>query len=333
MQRRKGEDCVGNIVEVKGLKKRYKDFEAVKGLDLEVAEGEIFGFLGPNGAGKSTTINMLSTITKPSEGVAKINGYDNVTEKNKVRESIGLIFQESTLDEKLTANENLMLHCKFYKVPKEKREERIQEVLQIVDLEDKRSNIVETFSGGMKRRLEIARGLLHYPRVLFLDEPTVGLDPQTRNHIWEYILKLKKKQGITIFLTTHYMDEAEICDRVAVMDGGQLIALDTPEQLKTNVGGDIIEVSTTDNINAKQKIEELYQTDVTESSEGKLSFQVQDGSAFLVEFVKNFDIPITTVNLRRPTLNDVFLHLTGREIREESVSQRDLMKRNMRRPH
>ncbi|GGM41786.1 daunorubicin resistance protein DrrA family ABC transporter ATP-binding protein [Paraliobacillus quinghaiensis] len=324
---------MGNIVEVKGLKKRYKDFEAVKGLDLEVAEGEIFGFLGPNGAGKSTTINMLSTITKPSEGVAKINGYDNVTEKNKVRESIGLIFQESTLDEKLTANENLMLHCKFYKVPKEKREERIQEVLQIVDLEDKRSNIVETFSGGMKRRLEIARGLLHYPRVLFLDEPTVGLDPQTRNHIWEYILKLKKKQGITIFLTTHYMDEAEICDRVAVMDGGQLIALDTPEQLKTNVGGDIIEVSTTDNINAKQKIEELYQTDVTESSEGKLSFQVQDGSAFLVEFVKNFDIPITTVNLRRPTLNDVFLHLTGREIREESVSQRDLMKRNMRRPH
>lgn len=322
-----------HIVEVTGLKKRYKDFEAVKGVDLQVEEGEIFGFLGPNGAGKSTTINMLSTIIKPSDGTAKINGFDNVTEKNKVRESIGLIFQESTLDEKLTANENLMLHCKFYNVPKEKREDRIQEVLEIVDLADKRSNIVETFSGGMKRRLEIARGLLHYPRVLFLDEPTVGLDPQTRNHIWEYILKLKEKAGITIFLTTHYMDEAEICDRVAVMDGGKLIALDTPEQLKRNVGGDIIEISTADNQAAKERINDMYQTEVTETSDGKLSFQVKEGSTFLVEFVKTFDIAITTVNLRRPTLNDVFLNLTGREIREESVSQRDLMKRNMRGPH
>ncbi len=322
-----------NIVEVTGLKKRYKDFEAVKGVDLSVEEGEIFGFLGPNGAGKSTTINMLSTITKPSDGIAKINGFDNVKEKNKVRESIGLIFQESTLDEKLTANENLMLHCKFYNVPKSKREDRIQEVLQIVDLEEKRGNIVETFSGGMKRRLEIARGLLHYPRVLFLDEPTVGLDPQTRNHIWEYILKLKEKAGITIFLTTHYMDEAEICDRVAVMDNGQLIALDTPDQLKNDVGGDIIEISTTDNRSAKEIIEQTYQVEVVETSEGKLSFQVDEGSSFLVEFVKKFEIPITTVNLRRPTLNDVFLNLTGREIREETVSKRDLTKRSMRGPH
>ncbi|CQR46015.1 Daunorubicin/doxorubicin resistance ATP-binding protein DrrA [Paraliobacillus sp. PM-2] len=322
-----------NIVEVTGLKKRYKDFEAVKGIDLLVEEGEIFGFLGPNGAGKSTTINMLSTITNPTGGTAKINGYDNVKEKNKVRQSIGLIFQESTLDEKLTANENLMLHCKFYRVPKDKREDRIREVLQIVDLEDKRSNIVETFSGGMKRRLEIARGLLHYPRVLFLDEPTVGLDPQTRNHIWEYILKLKEKAGITIFLTTHYMDEAEICDRVAVIDHGELIALNTPDHLKNDVGGDIIEISTSDNKNAKRKIEEMYQLTVSENSEGKLSFQVNEGSAFLVDFVKKTDIPIQTVNLRRPTLNDVFLHLTGREIREEMVSQRDLMKRSMRGPH
>lgn len=322
-----------SIVEVTGLKKHYKDFQAVKGIDLTVEEGEIFGFLGPNGAGKSTTINMLSTITNPTGGTAKINGYDNVKEKNKVRESIGLIFQESTLDEKLTANENLMLHCKFYNVPKNKREERIREVLQIVDLEDKRSNIVETFSGGMKRRLEIARGLLHYPRVLFLDEPTVGLDPQTRNHIWEYILKLKEKAGITIFLTTHYMDEAEICDRVAVMDHGELIALDTPEKLKNDVGGDIIEISTPNNQDAKEKIEKIYQVDVTETREGKLTFQVSEGSSFIVEFVKETDIPIQTVNLRRPTLNDVFLHLTGREIREETVSQRDLMKRSMRGPH
>lgn len=308
-----------HIVEVKDLKKKYKDKEAVKGVRFNVEKGEIFGFLGPNGAGKSTTINMLSTIIQPSGGEAFVNGYDNVKEKNKVRASIGLIFQENTLDEKLTANENLKLHCKFYGVPKEKREERIQEVLEIVDLSDKRKNIVETFSGGMKRRLEIARGLLHYPRVLFLDEPTVGLDPQTRDHIWEYILRLKEKAGITIFLTTHYMDEAEICDRVAVMDHGELIALDTPDALKTNVGGDIIEIETTDNDEAENMIKETYGHEVKRTGE-KLTFNVEKGNEFLVRFVKEFPIDILTVNLRRPTLNDVFLQLTGREIREETVS-------------
>lgn len=320
-----------NIVEVNDLKKHYKDFEAVKGVNFAVEEGEIFGFLGPNGAGKSTTINMLSTINKPSSGEAIINGFNIVTDKNKVRESIGLIFQESTLDEKLTANENLMLHCRFYKVPKEKREERIQEVLEIVDLTDKRKQVVETYSGGMKRRLEIARGLLHYPRVLFLDEPTVGLDPQTRNHIWEYILRLKKKAGITIFLTTHYMDEAEICDRVAVMDHGEMIALDTPEKLKTNVGGDIIEIRTVDNEEAKAEIENSYNLEVKEVDDA-LTFQVDKGNEFLVQFIKEFSIGILTVNLRRPTLNDVFLHLTGREIREETVSKKDV-KHAMRRGH
>ncbi|RCW76775.1 ATP-binding cassette domain-containing protein [Saliterribacillus persicus] len=320
------------ILEVKGLTKNYKDFQAVKGIDLEVEEGEIFGFLGPNGAGKSTTINMLSTIIKPSTGYAKVNGFDNVKEKNKVRASIGLIFQESTLDEKLTANENLMLHCKFYGIEKSIREERIVEVLEIVDLVDKRKNIVETFSGGMKRRLEIARGLLHYPRVLFLDEPTVGLDPQTRAHIWEYILKLKEKAGITIFLTTHYMDEAEICDRVAVMDHGKLIALNTPEALKAKVGGDIIEITAEDLPKAKEIIESSYNLEV-QKKDDKLSFQVEKGSEFLVQLVREMDIAITSVNLRRPTLNDVFLHLTGREIREESVSKKDMMRKSMRGPH
>jgi len=322
---------MNHIVEVKDLQKKYKDTEAVKGVHFNVTEGEIFGFLGPNGAGKSTTINMLSTIIRPSGGEAIVNGYDNVKEKNKVRASIGLIFQENTLDEKLTANENLMLHCKFYDVPKEKREARIQEVLEIVDLTDKRKNIVETFSGGMKRRLEIARGLLHYPRVLFLDEPTVGLDPQTRNHIWEYILRLKEKAGITIFLTTHYMDEAEICDRVAVMDHGELIALDTPDALKTNVGGDIIEIETADNDKAEAFIKEHYDQDV-KRPEQKLTFHVEKGNEFLVHFIKNFPIEILTVNLRRPTLNDVFLQLTGREIREETVSAKSKKHRG-RGPH
>lgn len=317
------------IVEVNDLKKQYKDMEAVKGVDFTVSEGEIFGFLGPNGAGKSTTIKMLSTIIKPTSGKAEINGFDNVKEKNKVRESIGLIFQENTLDEKLTAHENLKLHCRFYKVPKEKREERIQEVLEIVDLSDKRKAIVETFSGGMKRRLEIARGLLHYPRVLFLDEPTVGLDPQTRNHIWEYILQLKEKAGITIFLTTHYMDEAEICDRVAVMDHGDLIALDTPETLKTNVGGDIIAIATVDNAQARRALEVDYLLEVTEK-DGVLTFQVAKGNEFLVQFVKDFPITIETVNLRRPTLNDVFLQLTGREIRGEATSKKNREKKAMK---
>ncbi|ASK61802.1 ABC transporter ATP-binding protein [Virgibacillus phasianinus] len=321
---------MATIVEVNDLRKKYKGFEAVTGVNFAIDEGEIFGFLGPNGAGKSTTINMLSTIIRPTGGEATINGFDIVKEKNKVRESIGLIFQESTLDEKLSANENLMLHCRFYKVPKEKREERIKEVLEIVDLSEKRKQIVETFSGGMKRRLEIARGLLHYPRVLFLDEPTVGLDPQTRNHIWEYILRLKKKAGITIFLTTHYMDEAEICDRVAVMDNGNLIALDTPERLKTNVGGDIIEIRTVDNEKAKSVIEEEYSLEASEADD-TLTFQVEKGNEFLVQFVKEFTVGITTVNLRRPTLNDVFLQLTGREIREESVKKNDIKK--MRRGH
>lgn len=303
------------IMKVEGLRKFYKDLEAVKGVNFQVEEGEIFGFLGPNGAGKSTTINMLSTIVKPSEGDAEIYGYDIVKEKNKVRASIGLIFQESTLDEKLTANENLWLHCKFYGIEKKKREERIQEVLNIVDLTDNRKKIVEKFSGGMKRRLEIARGLLNYPRLLFLDEPTVGLDPQTRNHIWEYILKLKEKAGITIFLTTHYMDEAEICDRIAVMDHGEVIALNSPEKLKNELGGDVLEVSTEDNETAKAKIEEDYQKEVTET-ENILNFKVEKGNEFLVDFVKEFPIPILSVNLRRPTLNDVFLNLTGRAIRE-----------------
>ncbi|GAB4074010.1 daunorubicin resistance protein DrrA family ABC transporter ATP-binding protein [Barrientosiimonas marina] len=306
------------IVEVNDLKKTYKDKEAVKGVNFSVEKGEIFGFLGPNGAGKSTTIDMLSTINKPTSGDAIINGYHVASEKDRVRGSIGLIFQESTLDEKLTANENLKLHCRFYNVPKEKREERIQEVLEIVDLTENRYKIAEKFSGGMKRRLEIARGLLHYPRVLFLDEPTVGLDPNTRNHIWDYILKLKKKAGITIFLTTHSMDEAELCDRIAVMDHGEVIALDSPEKMKTDVGGDIIEIETADNEKAKATIEADYRLEVKEK-DGMLTFQINNGSEFLVQFVKDFTVEILTVNLRRPTLNDVFMHLTGRGIREEAA--------------
>ncbi|WP_040213015.1 daunorubicin resistance protein DrrA family ABC transporter ATP-binding protein, partial [Clostridium polynesiense] len=247
-----------NIIEIDSLKKTYENFEAVKNVSFNVKQGEIFGFLGPNGAGKSTTINMLSTMIKPTSGVASINGYNVSSEKDKVRESIGIIFQENTLDIKLTAYENLMLHCRLYSVPKSQRESRIKEVLEMVELYDKKDNLVKTFSGGMKRRLEIARGLLHYPKVIFLDEPTVGLDPQTRAHIWQYILKLKEKAGITVFLTTHYMDEAEFCDRIAIIDDGKIIALETPESLKNSLGGDVLEISTEDNNKAMTAIREKY---------------------------------------------------------------------------
>ncbi|RKL68265.1 ABC transporter ATP-binding protein [Salipaludibacillus neizhouensis] len=311
-----------NMIEVKNLTKTYKKVDAVKGINFDVKEGEIFGFLGPNGAGKSTTINMICTMLAPSQGSISINGFDVQKEKNKVRESIGIIFQENTLDEKLTAMENLMLHCRFYKVPKNKRVARIQEVLEIVDLVDEKKQRVETFSGGMKRRLEIARGLLHYPKVLFLDEPTVGLDPQTRAHLWEYILKLKEKEGITMFLTTHYLDEAEISDRIAIMDKGEIIAIDTPLKLKDELGGDIIELSTEDNVKALQEIEEKVKDAEVTVHEDTIHLKVASSDAFISSFIKTLEIPITKLNIRKPTLNDVFLAFTGRDIGQTQTNNK-----------
>ncbi|MDV2582440.1 ATP-binding cassette domain-containing protein [Alkalibacillus haloalkaliphilus] len=305
---------MNSIITVKDLKKSYKKIDAVKGINFDVKEGEIFGFLGPNGAGKSTTINMICTMLPPSSGEIIINDYNVNKQKDEVRSSIGIIFQENTLDEKLTANENLKLHCRFYNVPKEKRHARIQEVLQIVDLVDEQNQRVEEYSGGMKRRLEIARGLLHYPKVLFLDEPTVGLDPNTRAHLWKYILKLKEQEGITMFLTTHYLDEAEISDRVAIMDQGEIIAIDSPTALKDQLGGDLIELSTEDNDQALKEIEEKVENaDITVSGD-TIHLKVASSDAFISSFIKTLEIPITQLNIRKPTLNDVFLAFTGREI-------------------
>lgn len=304
-----------SIISVNSLSRSFGDLEAVKTVSFDVMKGEIFGFLGPNGAGKSTTITMLCTMLAPSGGTATINGFDITHEQVRVRENIGIIFQENTLDEDLTAEENLNLHCAFYRIPKEERTTRVQEVLRMVELDDKASIIVGTFSGGMKRRLEIARGLLHYPRVLFLDEPTVGLDPQTRAHIWDYIMKLKEREGITIFLTTHYMDEAEFCDRVAIMDHGIIIALDTPDRLKRTVGGDVIELIAEDNARAQEEIRSAYGLEAVASGK-MLSITVERGNEFLVSFVRELSTPIRSINMRRPTLNDVFLGMTGREIRD-----------------
>ncbi|MFB5662862.1 ATP-binding cassette domain-containing protein [Alteribacillus sp. HJP-4] len=307
---------MSNIIEVRDLKKTYKDLDAVKDINFEVKQGEIFGFLGPNGAGKSTTINMICTMLAPTSGSIHINGYNVKKQRNEVRKSIGIIFQENTLDEKLTAGENLLLHCRFYNVPKSERSKRIHEVLEIVDLVENKEKRVETFSGGMKRRLEIARGLLHYPKVLFLDEPTVGLDPQTRAHIWEYILRLKEKEGITMFLTTHYLDEAEISDRIAIMDHGEIITINTPRELKKQVGGDIIELMTEDNKLALEKIKERVEYIEAYEKDGVIRLKVKSSDEVISTLIKELELPIQSLNIRKPTLNDVFLTFTGRDIHQ-----------------
>ena len=231
-----------SAIEVRDLARSFGRIEAVKGVAFEVAEGELFGFLGPNGAGKTTTINMLCTLLRPTRGSASVNGFDIARQRSDVRRSIGLVFQQSTLDEYLSAEQNLLFHAYAYAIPGAVRRTRIEELLRMVELWDRRSSSARSFSGGMKRRLEIARGLLHHPRVLFLDEPTIGLDPQTRRHIWDYLQRVREQERITLFLTTQYLDEAEGCDRIAIIDRGEIIALDTPDGLKRRVGGDLVTI-------------------------------------------------------------------------------------------
>jgi ABC-2 type transport system ATP-binding protein len=307
------------IIKVENLIKRFGEVVAVDNISFSVAPGKIFGFLGPNGAGKTTTINILCTLTKPTSGRATIDGLDVVRQQSQVRQLIGLVFQDPSLDERLSGLQNLRFHALVYSVPASVREQRIEQLLQMVELWDKRHNKVQTYSGGMKRRLELARGLLHHPKVLFLDEPTLGLDPQTRNHIWEYILGLQQREGTTIFLTTHYMDEADQADRIAIIDYGKLVAIDTPERLKKMVGKDIISVKTDDNDKAAEEIRLRYQIEARHDGD-RLCFEVANGEGFLPAFIKEFSTKILGVSLRRPSLDDVFLKLTGREIREEQVN-------------
>jgi len=307
------------IIEVENLTKKYGDLAAVNNVSFTVKPGEIFGFLGPNGAGKTTTINILCTLTKPTSGRASVAGLDVVHRQSQVRQMIGLVFQDPSLDERLSALQNLRFHALVYSVPASVREQRIEQFLKMMELWDKRHNKVQTFSGGMKRRLELARGLLHHPRVLFLDEPTLGLDPQTRNRMWEYILELRRQEATTIFLTTHYMDEAENADRIAVIDYGKLIAMDTPAKLKRMVGKDIVSLKTDDNDKAMAEISRRYQIEARRDGDG-LCFEVANGEEFLPVLLREFSTLIVSVSMRRPSLDDVFLKLTGREIREEDVS-------------
>jgi ABC-2 type transport system ATP-binding protein len=306
-------------ISVRGLAKRYGEIEAVRGIDFEVAPGEIFGFLGPNGAGKSTTISMLCTLVKPTGGSATVAGFDVNTQRDAVRRNIGLVFQDTTLDTYLTAEQNMRLHAELYGVARDLVAPRMQQVLEMVGLWERRRSAVATFSGGMKRRLEIARGLMHSPRVLFLDEPTVGLDPQTRSSIWAYIRELKAAEDITIFLTTHYMDEAEYCDRIAIMDKGVIVVLDTPDALKASVGHDRVTLQTDDNAAALTAIAEGFGI-TAQISEGAVVLGVPQGELFVPRLFAELDVPIRSVSVSRPSLDDVFMSYTGTTIRDAEAT-------------
>jgi len=305
----------GPAIAVRHLAKTFGEVEAVKGVDFEVATGEVFGFLGPNGAGKTTTINMLCTLLKPTSGSATVAGFDVVSQRDDVRRHIGLVFQDPTLDSYLTAAQNLKLHAELYGIQRNLVEPRMRQVLSMVALWERRDTPVGTFSGGMRRRLEIARGLMHSPRVLFLDEPTIGLDPQTRRSIWTYIAELKRSEEITIFMTTHYMDEAEWCDRIAIMDHGEIVALDTPETLKEAVGTDRIMLHTSDNDAAIAELKSRFGIEAL-VAENAVTFGVPGGEEFVPRLFSELDVPISSVSVSRPTLDDVFMSYTGTTIRD-----------------
>jgi ABC-2 type transport system ATP-binding protein len=307
-------------IAVRGLIKTFGEVRAVRGVDFEVASGEVFGFLGPNGAGKTTTINMLCTLTKPSGGTATVAGHDIVRERDDVRRNIGLVFQDPTLDGYLTAEQNLKLHAELYGVQSNLVKPRMQQVMEMVGLWDRKDSPVATFSGGMRRRLEIARGLMHSPRVLFLDEPTIGLDPQTRRLIWTYIRELQEREEITIFMTTHYMDEAEWCDRIAIMDHGQIVALDAPETLKAGVGRDRVSILTDDDQAAIAAISDKFGLEAV-IAEGAVTFGVPSGEEFVPRLFAELGLPIRSVSVSRPTLDDVFMSFTGSTIRDAEEDQ------------
>ncbi len=325
---------INYTVSVKKLVKKFGDFTAVDGLTFNVKDGEIFGLLGPNGAGKTTTIKMLTTILPSTSGNAEVAGYDMKKDQNNVRKNIGIIFQDPSLDDDLTGKENLEFHAILYKIPKERREKKIAEVLKLVELEDKADTVVRFYSGGMKRRLEIARGLVHEPKILFLDEPTVGLDPQTRRHIWEYIKKLNVISKTTIILTTHYIEEADyLCDRVAIVDHGKLIQLDTPKALKDKLGGDVISIETKDAVAVEEAFKGQRWVKHISKREGVIDLTVMEGEKRIPEIViaaEKRKVGVGSISLRKPSLEDVFIHFTGKTIREEEGSSIDAMRAHRR---
>ncbi len=334
----KRDGVLSAIIETSDLTKRFGELVAVDHVSFSVEEEEIFGFLGPNGAGKTTTINMLTTLLRPSEGSATVGGFDVVREDNEVRNVVGLVPQDLTVDEDLTGMENMLLQARLYHVPMSKAKPRIKEVLGLLALTDAAKRKVETYSGGMRKRLELAEGLIHYPRVLFLDEPTLGLDVQTRFAMWDYIRKLRDEQKITIFLTTHYMEEADaLCDRIAIIDQGKIIAKGAPQELKEGLGGDIIEIVLDSNshdimaiLNSLPSVKEVK--DTGKAYRIKVS-RGEEALPNIMEVLLQKNIKIRKVSLTEPTLDQVYLEYTGRSIREVGDGREDVwrMRRYMRR--
>jgi len=319
--------AVSAAIAVDGVTKRFDDVLALDDVSVDIEAGELFGLLGPNGAGKSTLIHVLSTLLQATEGEATVAGHDVRLERDDVRASIGVVFQEPALDEELTARENLSFHGVMYGMSRDERARRIDEVLELVELTERADDLVETYSGGMKRRLEIARGLVHRPSVLFLDEPTLGLDPQTRRHIWEYIRQLNDAVGVTVVLTTHYMEEADaLCDRIGVIDGGSLVELGAPSDLKARIGGDVITVAVDGDPAAFRALlaDQSWVVAVEETGDA-FRVTVDHGSTRLPTLFRETaarDMEITSVTMREPSLEDVFLDLTGHRIREEDPESR-----------
>jgi ABC-2 type transport system ATP-binding protein len=322
-------------IKVKNLSKYFKDLKAVDNVSFQVEEGEIYGLLGPNGAGKTTTIKMLTTLLNPTKGEAFVWGFDILKQKDEVRNSIGIVFQEPALDNRLTGEENLDFHARIYGLDSKNRKNRIKEVLSLVELQDKANVLVRSYSGGMQRRLEIARGLMHFPKVLFLDEPTLGLDAQTRRHIWEYVFKLNQKEKTTIILTTHYMEEADyLCQRVAIIDFGKIIIEDKPSNLKNILGGDLISIETDFPERAFNTFNKFPWVKKIKQHGGIIDLNVEQGEKKIPLLIKidqkEEGFEIKSVNLRKPTLEDVFLHFTGKTIRESELNQNEGNKMRMR---
>ncbi|MGD6935028.1 MAG: ATP-binding cassette domain-containing protein [Candidatus Bathyarchaeia archaeon] len=314
-----------HVIETHQLTKAYNSFKAVNNLNISVDSGEIFGLLGPNGAGKTTTVSMLCTILTPSSGTATIDGHDIVKEPGKVRKSIGIVFQDPSVDDRLTGRENLYMHANLYGVPVSVQRERIDRILKLIELEDRADDLLRTYSGGMRRRLEIGRGLIHQPKVLFLDEPTVGLDPQTRDHIWRYIKDLKEANDITVVLTTHYMDEADrLSDRIAIMDHGKIVVLDTPAKLKETLEGDVVSIKANNNKALGDLLAKWLGFTNQHIEKDTLEVTVTNGKNAMpriVELANQNGIYIESIILREPNLEDVFLHYTGSSIREDTTKE------------
>jgi ABC-2 type transport system ATP-binding protein len=313
------------IITTTGITKKYGDNLAVDHVDLSIRPGEVFGLLGPNGAGKTTLLSMLCTIRKPTSGTAKVNGFDVILQRSQVRKSMGIVFQDPSVDAEMTGRENLQMHADLYSVPISEQKDRMDMVLKLVEMEDKANLFVKTYSGGMRRRLEIARGLLHYPRILFLDEPTIGLDPQSREHIWEYIKELRKREDMTVILTTHYMEEADkLCDRIAIIDHGRIVALDTPVNLKKGLGGDLIVLRT----NGWEKLSEILINSGLSSNVmaqgGEVKAIVSNAHTVLPQIIEaavGNGIKIEHVSFKQPDMNDVFMHHTGKDLRNDNTPE------------